>query len=107
MIASTLHNTGPFGENNRPEYNNNHHALADTTPHSSIRRQEYPFNHGDDGENASQVNPYAGIVHSDATVRSGHTRAKDQILGSNETAVKYATMGTEPTMPIFWVQIRR
>lgn len=32
---------------------------------------------------------YAGIVHSDATVRSIHTRAKDQILGTNETEVKY------------------
>lgn len=29
-----------------------------------------------------QVNPYASLVHSDATVRSGHTRAKDQVSGS-------------------------
>ena len=32
---------------------------------------------------------YAGLVHTDATVRSVHTRAKDQILGTNETKVKY------------------
>jgi hypothetical protein len=35
--------------------------------------------------------PYAAIVHCDTTVRSGHTRAKDQILGTNET------VGTFPT----------
>lgn len=32
---------------------------------------------------------YAGVVHTDATVRSIHTRAKDQIMGTTETEVKY------------------
>lgn len=39
-----------------------------------------------------QVNPYANLVHCDSTVRSGHTRAKDQILGTNETVVKYGRL---------------
>jgi hypothetical protein len=32
---------------------------------------------------------YANVVHTDATVRSLHTRCKDQIMGTNETVVKY------------------
>lgn len=47
-----------------------------------------------------QVNSYAGIVHSDATVRSLHTRAKDQILGTNETEVKYGRY------PACWGDVR-
>lgn len=39
-----------------------------------------------------QVNPYASLVHCDTTVRSGHTRVKDQILGTNETVVKYGRL---------------
>ena len=35
---------------------------------------------------------YGAVVHSDTTVRSGHTRAKDQILGSNETVTKYGRL---------------
>ena len=40
----------------------------------------------------AQANPYGAGVHSDATVRSGHTRAKDQILGTNETVTKYGRL---------------
>jgi hypothetical protein len=47
---------------------------------------------GETLKSVKQVNPYAGIVHSDATVRSGHTRAKDQVLGSNETETKYGRL---------------
>jgi len=47
-----------------------------------------------------QVNPYAAIVHTDATVRSLHTRAKDQILGTNETEVKYGRL------PACWGDVR-
>jgi len=43
---------------------------------------------------------YAGIVHSDATVRSIHTRAKDQIMGTNETVVKYGKL------PLCWGDVR-
>ena len=43
---------------------------------------------------------YAGIVHSDATVRSIHSRAKDQILGTNETLVKYGRY------PASWGDVR-
>ena len=39
-----------------------------------------------------QVNPYADLVHSDTTVRSGHSRAKGQIIGTNETVVKYVEL---------------
>jgi hypothetical protein len=44
--------------------------------------------------------PYARIVHCDTTVRSGHTRAKDQILGTNETVVKYGRL------PAGWGDVR-
>eukprot|EP00947_MAST-08B_sp_MAST-8B-sp1_P000006 g6.t1 len=44
---------------------------------------------------------YAGLVHTDATVRSVHTRAKDQILGTNETEVKYGGK-----LPSCWGQVR-
>lgn len=47
-----------------------------------------------------QANPYAAGVHSDATCRSGHTRAKDQILGTNETEVKYGRL------PACWGDVR-
>lgn len=47
-----------------------------------------------------QVNPYAGLVHSDASVRSGHSRAKDQIMGTNETEVKYGAL------PACWGDVR-
>lgn len=48
----------------------------------------------------SQANPYASVVHSDATPRSLHTRAKDQILGTNETEVKYGRY------PSCWGEVR-
>ena len=53
-----------------------------------------------DDERYAQANPYGAGVHSDATVRSGHTRAKDQILGSNETEVKYGRL------PASWGDVR-
>lgn len=55
---------------------------------------------GEKEKSVKQVNPYAGIVHCDATVRSGHTRAKDQILGTNETEVKYGRL------PACWGPVR-
>lgn len=51
-------------------------------------------------ESVEQVNPYASIVHCDATVRSGHTRPKDQILFTNETEVKYGRL------PACWGDVR-
>lgn len=39
------------------------------------------------------VNPYASLVHCDATVRSGHARAKDQLLATvyiNITCLPFA-----------------
>jgi hypothetical protein len=48
----------------------------------------------------AQANPYAAGVHSDATCRSGHTRAKDQILGTNETVTKYGRV------PACWGDVR-
>ena len=53
-----------------------------------------------DDEKYKQANPYGAGVHSDATVRSGHTRAKDQILGTNETEIKYGQL------PASWGDVR-
>ena len=44
---------------------------------------------------------YGGLVHTDATVRSVHERAKDQVLGTTETRVKY---GGE--YPAGWGEVR-
>jgi hypothetical protein len=44
---------------------------------------------------------YAGMVHSDATFRSGHTRAKDQLLGTNEVETKYKGL-----LPASWGAVR-
>jgi hypothetical protein len=44
---------------------------------------------------------YANTVHTDATVRSIHTRCKDQVMGTNETVVKY-----QGQYPACWGDVR-
>jgi hypothetical protein len=44
---------------------------------------------------------YANIAHTDATVRSIHSRCKDQVLGTTETVVKY-----QGVYPKGWGDIR-
>jgi hypothetical protein len=44
---------------------------------------------------------YANNAHTDATVRSLHSRCKDQILGTNETVVKY-----QGEYPACWRDVR-
>jgi hypothetical protein len=44
---------------------------------------------------------YANTVHTDATVRSIHTRCKDQVMGTNETVVKY-----QGKYPACWGDVR-
>jgi hypothetical protein len=44
---------------------------------------------------------YANVAHTDATVRSLHSRCKDQVLGTTETVVKY-----QGTYPAGWGEVR-
>ena len=41
------------------------------------------------------------MAHTDATVRSLHSRCKDQVLGTTETVVKY-----QGTYPAGWGEVR-
>ena len=44
---------------------------------------------------------YANTAHTDATVRSIHTRCKDQVMGTNETEIKY-----QGKYPSCWRDVR-
>lgn len=44
---------------------------------------------------------YANLAHTDATVRSLHSRCKDQVMGTNETTAKY-----QGVYPACWGDVR-
>lgn len=69
-------------------------------PRTRVLIFDHAVRAGGDSAKMEGVNPYSGNVHCDATTRSGHVRAKDQILNTNETEVKYGKL------PACWRDIR-
>lgn len=67
----------------------------------ALRTGGKELKHREQDDPESGWNRYANLVHTDATVRSIHTRCKDQVMGTTETVVKY-----DGVYPSSWGEVR-